>query len=59
MFFDIEKYKSSESLFSTLYNEIKKMLKKFPLEKINVTKNALFFLSRAPTYHSFTINSRF
>ena len=26
------------------------MLKIFPLDKINVTKNALFFLSRAPTH---------
>ena len=35
------------------------MLKSFPLDKINVTKNVLFFLSRAPTHHSFTFNSRF
>ena len=35
------------------------MLKKFPLGKINGTKNALFFLSRAPTHHSFTLNLRF
>ena len=35
------------------------MLKKFPSDKINVTKNALFFLSRAPTHHSFTFNSQF
>ena len=34
------------------------MLKKFPSEKINGTKNALFFLSRAPTRHSFTFNFR-
>ena len=27
--------------------------------KINVTKNALFFLSRAPTHHSFTFNLQF
>ena len=26
---------------------------------VNVTKNAFFFLSRAPTHHSFTNNSRF
>ena len=31
-----------------------KFLKKFPLDKINDTKNALFFLSRAATHHSFT-----
>ena len=35
------------------------MLKKFPSDKINVTKNALFFLSRTPTRHSFTFNSQF
>ena len=35
------------------------MLKKFPSDKICGTKNALFFLSRAPTHYSFTFNSRF
>ena len=35
------------------------MLKRFPSDKKNGTKNALFFLSRAPTHHSFTFNSRF
>ena len=35
------------------------MLKTFPLDKINGTKNALFFLSRAPTHHSFAFNVRF
>ena len=35
------------------------MLKKFPSDKVNGTKNALFFLSRAPTHHSFTFNLRF
>ena len=35
------------------------MLKKFPSDKINVTKNVLFFLSRAPTHHSFTFNLQF
>ena len=35
------------------------MLKKIPLNKINGTKNDLFFLSRAPTHHSFTLNLRF
>ena len=35
------------------------MLKKIPSDKINGTKNALFFLSRAQTYHSFTFNMRF
>ena len=35
------------------------MLKKIPSDKINGTKNALFFLSRAPTHHGFTFNLRF
>ena len=35
------------------------MLKKFPSDKINGTENAFFFLSRAPTHHSFIFNSRF
>ena len=29
------------------------------MHKKCVTKNALLFLSRAPTYHSFSFNSRF
>ena len=35
------------------------MLKKVPSDKMNGTKNVLFFLSRAPTHHSFTFNLRF
>ena len=35
------------------------MLNKFPLDKINGTKNVFFFLSRAPTRHSLTSNLRF
>ena len=35
------------------------MLKKIPPDKINGTKNALVFLSRAPTHHSFTFNLQF
>ena len=31
------------------------MLKKFPFDIINVTKNVLFFLSRASPHYSFTI----
>ena len=34
------------------------MFKKNPLDKINGTKTALFFLLRAPTYHSFTFDSQ-
>ena len=32
------------------------MLKKFPSDKIHGTKYALFFLSQAPSHHSFTFN---
>ena len=35
------------------------MLKKFPFGKINVTKDALFFLSRVPTHYNFTFNLQF
>ena len=35
------------------------MLKKFPLDKISVTQNVLFFLSQAPVLYSFTFNSQF
>ena len=35
------------------------MLKKNFFGQKIVTKNALFFLSRAPTHHNFTFNSRF
>ena len=35
------------------------MSKIIPSDKINGTKNALFFLSRAPTHHIFTFNLRF
>ena len=45
MFFDMWNY--SERFFNTLYTEIKQKCWK------NVTKNALFFLSRVPTHHSF------
>ena len=35
------------------------MLKNFPSDKMNGTKNVLFLLSRAPTHHNFTSNLRF
>ena len=35
------------------------MLKKFLLNKTNRTKNALFFLLRAPSHYSFAFNLRF
>ena len=35
------------------------MFKEFTSDKVNGTKNVLFFLSQAPTHHSFTFNLRF
>ena len=35
------------------------MLKKIPSDKISGTKNALSFLSQAPTHHKFTFDLRF
>ena len=55
-FLDI--YISSENLFNTLCIEIKQMLRKFASDKINFTKNALFFLSQAQIHHSFPFNLR-
>ena len=43
----------------TIHGDKAQMLKKFQSDKTNGTKNALFFLSRAPTHHSFTFNFRF
>ena len=43
----------------TIYWDKIQILKKFPSDKINSTKNALVFLSRASTHHSFTFKSRF
>ena len=48
----------SESAFIMLWDQTQ-MLKKFPLAKMNNTKNALFFLLQAPTHHSFTFNLQF
>ena len=48
-----------KSIQYTIHWDKTQMLKKFPSDKINGTKNALFFLSRAPTHHSFTFNLRF
>ena len=47
----------SESLFNT--NNKTQIIKKFPSDKINITKMYPFFLLRAPTHYSFTFNSRF
>ena len=43
----------------TIHWDKTQMLKKFPSDKISDTKIALFFLSRAPTHHSYTFNLRF
>ena len=43
----------------TIHWDKTQILKKFPLDKINGTKNVLFFLSRAPTHHFLTFNLRF
>ena len=40
----------------TIHLDKRQILEKFPSDKINGTKNALFFLSRAPTHHSFTFS---
>ena len=60
IFFDIEKYIYSESLFNTRYIEIKhRLYKNLFQKKIKVTKNAPLFLYRALAHHSFTFNSQF
>ena len=34
------------------------MIKKIPSDKINSTKNVLFFFLKAPTHHTFTFDLR-
>ena len=61
MFSDMYKFVYCESLYTiqyTIHWDKTQMLKKFPLDKINGTKNALFFLSQAPAHH-FTFNLQF
>ena len=50
MLFDMQKYVYTESVFNSLYTIN---------DKINGTKHALFFLSRASTHHSFTFDLGF
>ena len=57
MFWGMQKYIYSESLFNTLYIAIK--YKRFPYGKINVRKSALFFCLRASAHHGFIFDSRF
>ena len=40
----------------TIHWDKTQILRNFPSDKINSAKNALFFLSRAPTHHSVTFN---
>ena len=54
MYFDMSKYIYSESLFNPIFIEIKK---KYLPDKINVTKNALIFLSWPPIHCNITFNS--
>ena len=49
----------SESLFNTLYLRKNTNVKKIPLDKINITKKALLFLSQASTHHSAIFTSQF
>ena len=43
----------------TIHWDKTQTLKKFPSDKIKVTKNALFFLLQVPTHHRFNFNSQF
>ena len=50
----------SENSFNTIYVEIKHECKrKNSFRQNKCYKNALFFLSQAPTHHRFTFNSQF
>ena len=42
-----------------VYRNVKTNVKNIPFGQNKRTKNVLFFLSRAPTHHSFTFNLRF
>ena len=59
----MKKYVFSGGIFNILYIAINTNAKKYSFaqkkKKKNVTKNALFFLSQAPTHHSYTFNLRF
>ena len=59
MLFDMQMHVYSESVFNTLYMEIKQMLKKFSSDKINGKRYALSLLLQASAHHSFTFNLRF
>ena len=57
IFFDMQKVCTFWKYIQyTIHSDKSQRQKKIPLDKINGTKNALFFLSRAPTHHGFTFN---
>ena len=57
MYFDTQKvYIFWKFVHYTIHWHETQMLKAFPLDKINGTKNAFFFLSRTPADHRFTFN---
>ena len=43
------------SVYYTIHWDKSQILRQFPLEKIHGAKNATFFLSRAPTHHSWLL----
>ena len=59
----MKKYVFSGGIFNILYIAIKHECQKIFLrtkkKKKKVKKNSLFFLSQAPTHHSYTFNLRF
>ena len=59
MFFDMLKFVYSESVFNTVYIEVKHKCLKISFGQSNRYQNCPLFLSRAPTHHSFTFNLRF
>ena len=58
MSFDTWKFAYSLRIQYIIHWDKTQMLKKFSSIKIKGTKNALFFVSRTPTHHSFTFSLR-
>ena len=54
-FLYVKVYMYSKSLFNTIHIDIKHKSSKKCIDKINVTKYALFFLLRSLTHHCFTL----
>ena len=57
IFFLIYKSMYILKVYSMHHWDKTQMLKKIPSDKINSTKNALFFISWAPSHHSFNLRS--